>query len=43
MSAELYIEKMLASAALLPMLRRAIAMGIIKEKATELRGISNAR
>jgi hypothetical protein len=32
MSAELYIEKMLPSAAGLPMLRRAMKIGITREK-----------
>jgi hypothetical protein len=43
MSAELYIEKMIPSASLLPILRRAIIIGRIREKRTELRGISYAR
>jgi len=34
---------MLPNAAVLPMLRRAMIIGIINEKRTELRGISYAR
>jgi hypothetical protein len=43
MSAELKIESMIPSASLLPMLIRAITIGISREKRTELRGISYER
>ena len=43
MSAELYIESTIPSTSALPMLIRAMIMDSIREKSTELRGISCVR